>query len=186
MIIVVGSANSVKVEAVKEVLKDYPLLSEAQILSYGAASEISEQPLSLEETICGAKNRAINAFKENTCHYSLGIESGLIEAPGTASGFLEACICSFFDGEQHFIGLSSGFEVPLPILNLILEKNLTLSDACFSSGITQDPKLGSAEGLIGILTKNRLNRKLYTKQAITTALIGIENANWYSRSAVLK
>jgi non-canonical (house-cleaning) NTP pyrophosphatase len=36
--------------------------------------------------------------------------------------------------------------------------------------------LGSAEGIIGVLTKGRLTRKEYVKQAITMALINLENS----------
>lgn len=180
MIIAVGTANAVKVQALQETIKDYPLLAEAEVRSFSVPSEISEQPLSLEEIIAGAKNRAKNAFLEcHGCDYSFGIESGLFEAKGVETGFLEACICCIYDGVRYHTGLSCGFEIPSHILNLVLEKGRDLSQACFESGVTTNPKLGSAEGLIGILTKGRIVRQAYTKQSIITALIQLENAEWY-------
>ena len=57
---------------------------------------------------------------------------------------------------------------------------MELSDACFMSGITTNAKLGSAEGLIGILTEGRINRLEYTKQALVCCLIALENEAWFS------
>jgi len=176
MIIAIGTTNRIKVEAVEETVKSYPQLAQAKLISISVPSEVAEQPLSLEETIRGAKNRARNAFQStHPCNYSFGIESGLFKAEGTLTGFLEACICCIYDGSTYHTGMSCGFEIPPPILSHVLDNNRDLSQACFESGITLNPKLGASEGLIGILTNGRINRKLYTKQAIMTALIKIEN-----------
>lgn len=181
MIIAVGTKNIIKLQAVEEVIQDYPSLAAAAIHSFSVPSEIAEQPLSLEEIILGAKNRAKNAFKASaTCTYSFGIESGLFEAKGTQTGFLEACICCIYDGSIQAVGLSCGFEIPPSILSLVLNGNRDLSQACYESGVTTNAKLGSAEGLIGILTKGRVDRKEYTKQCIRTALIQVENAPSYT------
>ena len=177
MIIGIGSTNIVKVEAVEEIIRGYPLLADATCVAVSAPSGVDDQPMSLEETIRGAKNRAKNAFV--ACDYSFGIESGLFEAPGSATGYLEACVCAIFDGTNYHLGLSCGFEVPPALLSLILKEKMTLGDACYQSGISTNTNLGSAEGLIGILSKNRINRKIYTQQAVMTALIQLENADWY-------
>ncbi len=180
MIIAVGSTNQIKVQAVEEVIAGYPDLAQAQVVSLAVPSAISDQPLSLEEVVRGAKNRAENAFAAcKGCTYAFGIESGLCEAPGIKTGFLEACICCIYDGKHHMLGLSCGFEIPPAILERVLEEKMDLSQACYHSGITTNAKLGAAEGLIGILTKGRINRKEYTKQCVITALIQLENAPWY-------
>ncbi len=180
MTLALGSANPIKIEALEEVIREYPDLHQATVVPDAVSSDVSEQPLSLEETIRGAKNRAKKAFHANErASYGFGIESGLMAAPGTQSGFLEACICAIYDGSNHFIGLSCGFEVPRQILELVLQKKMDLNQACHHSGVTSDPKLGSGQGLIGILTKGRIDRKKYTKQCITTALIQLENARFY-------
>ena len=44
----------------------------------------------------------------------------------------------------------------------------------FKLGITKNPQIGSEEGAIGIVTKGRLDRKEYTKQALRMALIHLE------------
>jgi len=182
MIIAVGSTNKVKVQALEELINRYPELSNAKLLSFSVSSEVSEQPLSLEEIISGAKNRAKNAFAEcGTCVYSFGLESGLFAAPGTNTGFLEACTCAIYDGTNYYIGLSCGFEVPAAILKFVLEDKMDLSQACFASGITNNANLGGSEGLIGLLSRGHINRKEYTQQAIVSALIQIQSLPWYKK-----
>jgi len=185
MKIAIGTTNEIKVQALEETLNDYPQFVRAIVSSFSVPSGIAEQPLSLEEMIRGAKNRAHNAYLAcNGCHYSFGIESGLFEAVGSQTGFLEACICCIFDGVDFHVGLSCGFEVPPQILGLVLDNNKDLGQACYESGITANSKLGAAEGLVGILTKGRINRKEYTKQCITTALVQLENALWYQTAKI--
>lgn len=182
MILSIGSKNSVKINALEELIPSYPELTGAKILSYDVPSGVSNQPLSLEETISGAKNRARNAFiKCSSCVYSFGIESGLFEAKGTNTGFLEASICCIYDGSNYYYGLSCGFEIPSTILKFVLEDKLDLSQACQASGITNNVNIGSSEGLIGILSKGYINRKEYTKQAIATALMQIQSNDWYRK-----
>lgn len=180
MIISVGSTNAIKVQAVTEVIQGYPNLAEAKISSYEVNSEVASQPLSLAETIQGAKNRAKNAFAAcGMCQYSFGIESGLLEAPGTQSGYLETSVCCIYDGMHYFTGLSLGVEIPSELLHLVLEKNIDLGQACYRSGITHKSNLGASEGLIGLLTRGRIDRLQATKICIMTALVQLENSQWY-------
>ena len=182
MKLAVGSTNTIKLAAVEEAIADYPLLAEAQVISCAAPSGVADQPTSLEEIVQGAKNRAKQAFDTvEDCSYGIGLESGLFPAPGVQTSFLEACICCIYDGTRHHIGISSGFEVPPHILDLVLHENLDLTQACYRSGITTNPKLGAAEGLIGILSKGRLTRKEYTKQCLITALIQLECHHLYAQ-----
>ena len=51
----VGSTNKVKVNAVKEVIADYEMFKNAEVVPVGTSSGVSDQPLSLQETINGAK-----------------------------------------------------------------------------------------------------------------------------------
>lgn len=180
MIIAIGSTNAAKVLAVKEVILDSPNLAKAEVISLSASSDVSSQPITLQETIQGAKNRAKNAFNQLTsCSYSFGIESGLMEASETATGFLHVSVCCIYDGQSFFTGLSTGFELPPQILQLILEKKMDLSQACLQSGISTNTKIGSTEGIIGILTKGKIDRKEYSKQCVFAAVLQLENAVWY-------
>ncbi len=173
MKIIVGSKNPVKVEAVKEIIQDYPVLAGASVESAQPDTGVSDQPLTLDETIRGAKNRARVVF--SGCDYSIGLESGLMAVTQSKTGYFDICVCAIFDGRDYHIGLSSSWEFPdRTITEAIVRDGLNMTDAFHKAGWTANPKIGYAEGAIGVLTKGRLDRKEYTKQALRTALIHLE------------
>lgn len=170
----VGSKNQAKIEAVQEILQDYPHLKDAEVLAVEAKSEVADQPLDLDETMRGAMNRARNAFTD--CDYSIGLESGMLPVPHSRTGYMDICICAIYDGKEFYFGTSSAWEFPnKAITDLIINDGLDMSQAINKIGLTSDPNIGANEGAIGILTKNRLTRKAYTKEALRTALIHLDN-----------
>ena len=173
----IGSKNKAKIEALQEILKDYPDFFNAEVISKEVSSDVADQPKSLDETIKGAMNRAKNAFEN--CEYSFGLESGLMAVPETKTGYMDFTACAIFDGKNFHLGLSSCFEYPPKVVKYILENNKNISEAFHDLGLTKGTNLGSENGAIGILTKNRLDRKAYTKEAIRTALIHLENKELY-------
>ena len=176
-IINIGSLNPVKVGAVTEVISNYNFLLPLTVNTLEVFSGISEQPKSLDETVTGAINRAENSFI--LCDYSFGIESGLMNVPKTKTGYMDVCVCSIYDGKFHNIGLSSAFELPRKIIEFIFEYEMDLNQAFYKANLTQNEKIGSANGAIGFLTHERVTRKDYTKQAIQMALIHLENSGLY-------
>ncbi|HEY4502382.1 MAG TPA: inosine/xanthosine triphosphatase [Candidatus Paceibacterota bacterium] len=172
MKILVGSVNQIKVEAVKEILQQYPQLKNATVDSIDVSSGVSDQPKTLEETIQGAMHRASSAFRN--CEYSIGLESGLMSVPKTKSGFMDVCVCAIFDGKEYHLGLSSAWEVPKQVMQHMLEEGLNMTQAAIKAGLSENENLGAAEGLVGLMTKGRLTRKAYTQEALRTALIHLE------------
>lgn len=173
----VGSKNKVKVEAVSELIKDYPELKDAEVFSKEVDSEVSHQPKSLEETINGAINRARNSFID--CDYSFGLESGLMAVPKTKTGYMDITVCAICDGNKFHLGISSAFEYPVEVTKYVLLSGDNISNAFNKLGLTKSNNLGSEQGAIGILTKNKITRKQYTQEAIRTALIHLENKDLY-------
>jgi inosine/xanthosine triphosphatase len=172
MKIKVGSTNNAKLEAVKEILQEYNYLKDAEIAGIKASSDVDDQPKTLEQTVEGAMNRARNSFSD--CDYSIGLESGLMIVPKTKSGFMDVCVCAIFDGKEYHLGLSSAWEAPKSVMEFMINDGLNMTQAAVKAGFTDNPKIGAAEGLVGIVTKGRLTRKAYTKEAIRTALIHLE------------
>lgn len=173
MKIIIGTTNRAKIEAVEEIVKDYPHLAEAEVSGVSVESGVSDQPMSLDETITGAMNRARAAFVG--CDYSIGLESGLMPVPYTKGGYMDFSACAIFDGQEFHLGLSSAWEFPdKRVTDLIVKNGLDMSQAINKAGMTNDPKIGAGEGAIGILTKGRMTRKEYTKQSLRTALIHLE------------
>ncbi len=176
--ILVGSANKNKVEAVKEVILGTPLLADCDVRGIAVESGVSEQPLSLEETIRGAKTRAENAFEN--CRLSIGLEGGMMVVPESGGEYMIVSICSIFDGEKHHIGMSCGFRLPKEVSRLMIEEGQDLNEALFQCGLTTDPQLGASIGGIGFFTNGRINRKEFCKQSLTTAMISIENSERFN------
>ena len=170
----VGSKNPAKIEAVAEIVKEYPNLAHADVSGVEVSSDVSHQPKSLEETIRGAMNRAKNAFEN--CDYGIGIESGLMQVPHTKSGYMDMCVAAIYDGKEFHLGLSSAWEFPdKKVIESMIKEGIDMNEAVRRAGLTRKPKVGSEEGAIGILTKGRVDRKEYTKQALRMALIHLEN-----------
>lgn len=173
----VASTNPVKIEAVKETLRSYSDLANYEVISIEANSRVSKQPKSLEETVQGAINRAKVVF--NDCVYSFGIESGLMIVPKTKTGKMDFCVCVIYDGINYHLGLSCAFEFPTKVTKMIHEEGIDANEAFYKCGLTSNKKIGFSEGAIGILTRGRVSRKDYTKQAIQMALIHLENKDLY-------
>ncbi len=174
----IGTKNEVKVNALKETIKDYPFLAFASIVPREVPSEVAEQPKSLEETIRGAKKRAKNAFIG--CDLSFGIEDGLIKVPETKTGYLNICVCAVYDVENYYLGMSSAFEYPEKIVKILFREGLDVNQAFFEAGLTKNKKIGSFEGAVGILTKGRWQRADTVKQSIISALVALDNKELYS------
>ncbi len=169
----VGSKNKVKVQAVEEIIKDYPHLKDARVTSLDIQTGVDDQPKSLEETMRGAINRAKGAW--NDCDYSIGLESGLMQVPLSKTGHMDVCVCAIYDGKEFYFGLSSAWEIPSKkMLGYMLNEGMDMSQAINKAALVSDPNVGSENGAIGIFTKGRLDRKAYTKEALRSALIHLE------------
>ena len=170
----VGTKNKAKIDSVIEIIEEYSHLKESVVEGVSISSGVSDQPKSLEETITGAINRAKGIFID--CDYSIGIESGMMSVPMSKSGYMDVCVCVIYDGKECHLGLSSAWEFPdTAVTDLIMKEGLDMSQAINKVGMTKNENIGSEEGAIGILTKGRMTRKEYTKQALRTALIHLEN-----------
>lgn len=200
-IVAIGSKNPCKIQAVEEVIRDGHMkrMNISGFHSFASLSGISEQPLSQAEIVRGAKNRAEAAHgaallqekgspSDSTSILAIGIESGLcrmddlddLTSNANKGGWFDICVVSAYDGCQHRLGLSCGFEIPVPVMAFVLGKErLDLSQATQRAGLTSKTNLGQEEGLIGILTEGRITRLAYTKQAVECSLVAYKNHDWF-------
>ncbi len=180
MKIIIGSANPQKIKAVQEMAPIYEFMQNAEVLGIEVDSGISDQPKTLDEIILGAKNRAQNAFNSTAdATLGFGIESGINPTPHTKTGFVNLCACAIYDGNDFYIGLSGAFELPSEVIDLIVNEGMNTSDACKKIGLTSHEYVGHADGIIGILSKSKLTRLTYSKQAVQMALVRYENKELY-------
>lgn len=166
-----------KVQAVEEAFRDLPQFSNVEIFSMEVDSGVHKQPKNMEQTVQGAINRAKNAFKN--CDLSVGLESGLIVVPYTKSGYMDITMCAIYDGKNFHLGGSSAFEYPKAMIDLVFSKDYEIDEAAKEMNFSHDENIGEREGMIGALTKGRLNRKEYSKQAVVTALVHLLNPDHY-------
>lgn len=170
----VGSQNPVKLEAVRDVVLSCDMFKNAEFKALPVDSGFPEQPVGLEETIGGARNRAVNAFRN--CDLSVGLESGLIPVPLTDSGYMNLTACAIYDGSAYYTGLGPAFELPRDIARLVIIDRLDLNEAVLTAGLSRDPHIGRTQGLIGLLSGGRVSRAEYSKPAVSMALTRLYQA----------
>lgn len=76
MIIAIGTKNPTKVNAVTNAFSQYV---KGEFISVNVSSNVSDQPLSDEETMLGAINRARNAREAEKANIGVGLEGGLVK-----------------------------------------------------------------------------------------------------------
>ena len=180
MKIYIGSLNPAKIEAVRESLLGCSYFDGFELIGKNVDSEIRKQPFGHAEIERGARNRARNAKFGGD--FGIGVESGLVSLPSTKQRFYDLCIASLYDGSIFYQGFSGGFEVPKSLVKLIVKDNLDLGEACQELSLAEDEKIGSRDGIVGILTNGIINRRAQVKQAVEMALTSFHRPDLYKRS----
>jgi len=173
--VIVASSNPVKINTTEiGFRKRFP--EEAfDIKGISAPSEVSDQPMSGEETLRGAKNRANNVSKlASNADYWVGIEGGLEEVNGELEAFAWVVVKSK-DGRIGK-GRIGSFFLPKKVAELIKQgKELGEADDIVF-GMTNSKQ---ANGAVGILTGDVLTRATYYEPAVILALIPFKNQTLY-------
>lgn len=160
--IAIGSTNPIKIQAVKNALNN----EDIRVVSCSALSKVRPQPLSNEETLQGAINRAKDCLDKTKSTFAIGLEAGVV--------FLQnqVYLCHWgviIDRNQNSY-FTNG---PLILLPTEFHKPLldgqNLEDIMHHS--TGIESLGAKEGAIGVFTQNRLNREQVLTEMVK-ALIG--------------
>lgn len=170
MRVLVGSTNPVKIEAVREAfIKYYP---ECEVVGVEVESGVAGQPMSEEETIRGAKNRARVALEVGG-DYGVGLEGGVTEIDGK----MFECAWVVVRSRVGVDGLGGGlyFELPPKVAEEI--RNGGELGPIMAKVMKYDVK--RTNGAIGVLTKDRLDRKSAYVQIVLSALVKFVSEEWY-------
>lgn len=146
-----------------------------EIEGVSVGSGVSDQPMTEEETLTGAQNRAENASKEKpNADYWVGIEGGLEEINGEMEAFAWIVIKAK-DG-QLGKGRTGSFFLPKKVAELIKQgKELgEADDIVFGRSNSKQ-----TNGAVGILTGDVLTRTTYYEPAVVLALIPFKNGELY-------
>ncbi|WP_134700929.1 DUF84 family protein [Ammoniphilus sp. YIM 78166] len=152
MNIAVGSHNPAKLDAVEMAFSK--LEYTAQITGLDVPSDVSPQPLSDEETIQGAINRAKAVLEQGAFDYGIGLEGGLVK---TAYGtFL--CNWGAVVNRKGVMGIAGGLRILLPDEVVArIEQGYELGDLIDEWAGGKD--IRKNEGTIGILTHGHITRR---------------------------
>lgn len=168
VIVAVGSANPVKVEAVRREVGAILNLGKVQSHGHAVASGVPEQPRD-DEVMRGARARArLAAAADPSCDYAVGVEAGLLRLPGEAGHVeVQACVVVDRDGWETQ-GWGPGFHYPPFVTERALRGEMVSS---ILGPVAKDPRIGSTTGAIGYLSDGRLDRTALTQQAVLMAFV---------------
>ncbi|MEQ8688562.1 MAG: inosine/xanthosine triphosphatase [Imperialibacter sp.] len=163
--VIIGSRNPVKVQCVKNAFeKSFP----REVFSFegvDAASNVSDQPMTDEETYRGAFNRATNAKTGRPdAQYWVGIEGGISDADGLMEAFAWIVILS---SERTSRARTATFLLPDKVAQLVRQG--------IELGVADDQVFGRSnskqkDGAVGLLTHGQIDRTQYYTHAMTLAL----------------
>lgn len=178
MNVIISSRNPVKIQAVEAaVMQLFPDEHHA-FEGISVPSGVSDQPMTDEETLQGAHNRAINAKSHQpAADLWVGIEGGIEEKEG---GFMAFAWIVVEGNGQKGIGKSAGFMLPPKVCQLI-SQGMELGEADDVVFGQSNSKQNS--GAIGLLTNDLITRTTLYVPAILMALIPFARPELYPSSA---
>lgn len=161
--IAVGSANPVKLAAARAVLGSFA--PRASIEGRAVPSHVPDQPFGDEETIRGARTRAILAREALDADLGVGLEGGVVDGPG-GMRTCAWCVLVHRDGRE---GVGGSLAMPLPDgVAALVRGGEELGHAMDRFAETRGTKHG--KGAVGILTAGRIDRQGAYEVLVTYAL----------------
>ena len=169
--ITVASLNPVKLRAAQQAFQQiFPALG-FDVSGVAVPSGVPDQPLSLAETMRGARNRARNARAARPdADYWVGIEGGIEDTPLGMSCFARVHILGR-DGREG-LGQTAVFYLPREVAALV-RAGLELGHA--DDRVFGRDNSKQANGAIGILTDDAVDREAYYIHAVIMALVPFKN-----------
>jgi len=164
MKVVIASGNPAKLRAVKEAFSLQFPGEDIKCLPAEVASDVSEQPMTDDETRRGARNRARNASAAiPDADYWAGLEGGVDTIDDDLMAFAWMAVL----GPGGRIGEARTVTLPLPpAVKLLVEQGMELGDANDRVFSTENSK--HKGGAFGLLTRN-----LYTRESVYTEALVI-------------
>lgn len=175
-LIAVGSKNPVKVAAAlagfRAMFPDRQFAAEG----FAADSNVSDQPMTNEETLRGARNRA-TALAEfaPTASFHVGIEGG-VETIGDALFASAWIVIVDSSTRQEAIGKSAVFALP-PEVKRLIESGIELGIA--NDQVFAEHNSKHSGGAIGSLTGGVLGRQELYEHAMVAALVPLKNPDLF-------
>ena len=162
--VAVGSTNPVKIGAARAVATR--LDAGAEVAGVAVASGVPDQPWGDDETIRGARTRALAAREALDADIGIGLEGGVVAA---ADGTVRTCawaVAVSRDGREG-VGGSLAMQLPTRVATLVRE-GMELGHAMDAVTGTHNVKQGL--GAVGILTHGLVTRQQAYETLVAYAL----------------
>jgi inosine/xanthosine triphosphatase len=151
--VAVGSTNVVKVQAAREVFRR--IAPGATVAGVAVDSGVPAQPWGDEQTIAGARARAIAARDARSAELGVGIEGGVVT---NADGSLRTCAWAVIVDANGREGIGGSLAIRLPEgVATLVRSGLELGDAMDAVTGRSDDK--HQAGAVGILTAGIIDRQ---------------------------
>ena len=176
-LVAIGSANPAKKKGVK--LAFSRAFGKVVLKSVDTSALVRSQPLTLEETVEGAQERAIFALESARPDFGVGVEAGLIGlGKGWPGHYLNLQVAAVVDFAGHLsFGCSSGFPIPTRFAEKLKQSREELDS--YTHELVGAKKVREEEGIVYHLSGKRLSRVEMTEQCVTMALLPWLNAKLY-------
>jgi inosine/xanthosine triphosphatase len=175
MKVIVASTKAVKINAAAAGFAAMFPEERWEVSGCETSSGIAEQPMTSDETLLGARNRARNAKDAvPDADFWVGLEGGIED---TKDGMIERAWMAVIakDGLEG-IGSTGTFMIPPPIAARI-RAGETLGEA--SDAVFAAADLRSKNGAVGMLTGDAIHRTSYYEHAMILALIPFKNRSLF-------
>jgi inosine/xanthosine triphosphatase len=173
--IVLASKNPVKIQATLGGFRSLFPDEEFQVVGVIVPSGVSDQPMTDEETLQGARNRTVGAAQSQPqADYWIGIEGGVEEFAGEMVAFAWIVVS---DGVREGKSRTGTFTLPHPITELI-HQGIELGKA--DDILFQRSNSKQMNGAIGILTNDVIDRTELYQPSVVMALVPFLNPELYS------
>ncbi|HUK75458.1 MAG TPA: inosine/xanthosine triphosphatase [Nitrososphaerales archaeon] len=175
--IAVGSTNPAKMKGAR--LAFSRVFGDVVLKEVDTTPLVKAQPMSLEETVEGAEERAVFASESARPDFGVGVEAGLIElGKGWPGHYLNLQIAAVVDrvGNLSF-GCSSGSPIPTRFAEKLKQNREELDR--YTRELVGAKKVREEEGIVYHLSGKRLSRVEMTEQCVSMALLPWLNAKLY-------
>jgi inosine/xanthosine triphosphatase len=175
MIVIVGSQNPIKVNAVRRGLSKV-FGGECSIIGVPLSGlRLPDQPMTMEDTLMGARRRAVHSVLAGDCDLGVGLEGGLARIDDEWFCVSWASVANKCGEIKSAMGPC--VYVPPPVMRLV-ESGIELGEADDQYfGLVNSKQAG---GLVGTMTQGLVTREQTFTQAVIIALSSMDK----ERSAV--
>jgi inosine/xanthosine triphosphatase len=183
VIVAIGSKNPAKTRGTKDAFSLF--FRKVEVREVDVSGLVMSQPMSLDETLAGARKRAMTALGSGKVDFGVGVEAGIVDL-GRGGGVgvekvaesLNLQLAAVADpmGRVHF-GCSAGFPLPPQLIATMIESGKELD--AYAHELTGTKKIREEDGIIYHLSMKNLSRVQMTEQCVSMALLPWVNDKIY-------